>query len=203
MSVSMADLSPDRDEEVQALRNAYDEILAAHAEFYLHSIQIMDRLKKANQGGLSRRDLADVGFIHREAENLLDDWRKDCKARQELIGRILCHLVMHDPQTMMSSNDDALRVRGDLCTATCDLAVFCDVPASGTPQWYAILEHYGLPPEPFLEDGIASLNWNKVKKVAIRCTEAGEPLPKGFSPPRPQHRAIYRKKRASKGDKDE
>lgn len=161
--------------DVKKLQNLTEEIESIHASFYDVVVPIVERIKK---GEYKPADLADMGFLFREGENRLDDWRKDNKARKELIGSLLCKLLLEL---------DTDIVRGELCRAQTQFSMRPEMPKSGSKEWYELNHYYGVDPD----TTPIRISWEGIKKECSRLIEEGKKLPPGMLNPRANFSCIF------------
>lgn len=154
-------------DDVKRLANDLDELKRLHSLVYDHASPVIDKVKTREY---SVKELADLGFLFREMEDLLDDWRKDSKARKELIGKLLC-------LQLVQMNEDI--VRGDLCRAQCDMKMRPEWPKEGTPEYYDLLNHFGIDP-----DSPIRISWKGLETLCTRLFKEGKPMPPGMKNPK-------------------
>ena len=166
-----------------------------HHFFLTHLTCILNKTK-GKQYGLS--EFVDLGFLCRESENLLDDWRKDCKARKELIGKIIAFEV-----TKSSLNDPNMNetIHGTLATGTPDVKIWAALPKKNTPEYQAVLDFFYVPRRS-IDEGILKLDWNKVKELVTTLAQEGKTLPPGIGKTYPEYSTVFRKKKGKSDDKD-
>lgn len=125
---------------------------------------------------LDEHDLTDVGYLLRECERLLDDARKEAKAKKETISRLLAVKVINrcteDPTT-------ELRSRGELATATPDVAIRPKLPKAGTPEYVRLLEFLGVPPDA-IAGGTLSIHFNRMSEMLTALAAEGKNPPPGL-----------------------
>lgn len=168
-----------------------EELRVLH-EAYLGNAMRLDQLIKSRTH-FEEGQLADLGFLFREDTNLLDDWRKDCKARQELIGKLIAHQRITAAESSPESADDI--VRGELATAKVKSEIQPKLPRRGTPEYFLVCEHFGLSKE-VAEGGIVKIDWNEARKYVTRLVEDGETPPAGLSDTYPHFSCVYRRRRS-------
>lgn len=161
--------------DVVKLQNLTEEIISLHTTFYDVIVPITARIKK---GDYDIQTLADMGFLFREGEKTLDDWRKDCKSRKELIGYLLCKLLIE------LGTDIA---KGELCRAQIDLKMRPEMPKVGSQEWYELNNHYGIDPD----NTPVRLSWKGIEVECSRLTEEGKQLPPGMTNPKAQFSCKY------------
>jgi len=125
-------------------------------------------------------DLVDTGFLCREMETLLDDWRKECKARKELVTKIL---AIRSPAFGDST------IQGKLASVSLDATLEVEIPKEGTPEYDEILKYFHVDPEiPFKP------HWKKVQELVLQRYQDGVPLPPGFGKQYTKTTGVFRRK---------
>ena len=157
--------------DIVKLQNLIEEIGSVHTAFYDTIVPITERLKK---GEYKPRELADMGFLFREGENTLDDWRKDSKARKELIGYLLAKLLIEL---------DTDIVRGKLCRAQIDLKMRPEFPKKGSIEWYDLCHYYGID-DP--DNTPIRISFKGIEVECSKLIEQCKKLPPGMTEPRAQ-----------------
>lgn len=154
-------------DDVRELVEDLDSLKRLHSVMYDHASPTVDKVKIRK---FSSEELADLGFLFREMEKLLDDWRKDCKARKELISKLLClQLVKADTDI----------VQGDLCRAQVDMKMRSDFPSPESEEYFALLRHFGINP-----DDPIRISWKGLGDHCTRLFEQGKSLPPGMKNPK-------------------
>jgi len=173
--------------DVKKLQVMADALHEAHAAFYEMIVPITKKIEE----GVEYNDvaMADLGFLCRELEDLLDEWRKDSKVRKELVGRLLCSMLVHSDREL---------VRADLCRAQAKIGMRPQFPKKGTDDYYALLAYYGIT-DP--DNQPVSLSWVGVAKVCTKLIEQGKPLPPGMKEPMSDPTCIFTR-RTSNADTD-
>lgn len=101
----------------------------------------MDRVKRNE---FKNPEMVDMGFLLRELAAKLDEIRKECSARQELIGQIIALSVAR----MLAQDSDAdATVRGELAIGMPDIKTCPALPKRGSPNYRAFAEWLGIPKE--------------------------------------------------------
>ena len=176
-------------------------------ELFLLSQQVRDLHEKVwdslswssrqmKSGVYSNVELTDLGFMCRELENLLDDWRKDCKARKELAGKLIARAVL---QASENVNDlqATTTVHGVLASATPDVSFIAEIPKPGTPEFIEFCNYFGIdekassdPMFPF------AIHWKRAQEVLEQRQTAGLPTPPGLGKQFPNFWAKFVRKRS-------
>ncbi len=151
-----------------------NEILSQLRAFHRTSHDLVAEATGGIKVGMSDEDLADIGFLFREMEELHEELRKEAKARKELAGKVLSERI--HTRNLMSDNDELAPVRGQLATATCKMRIEGETPRKGTPEYSQLWEKLGLPKE--LEDSdIVKLSHDGLMDAVSNSLAAGKPLP--------------------------
>lgn len=153
--------------DVKQLADDLEELKRLHSVMYDHASPIVDKVKTREY---SAQDLADLGFLFREMENLLDDWRKDSKARKELIGKLLCLQLVKSETDM---------VQGELCRAQADMKMRPEWPKPGTSEYFELLTHFGIDPNSPIR-----ISWKGLGELCTKLFKEGKPLPPGMKDPK-------------------
>jgi len=152
-----------------------DKVHKLRAEFHDLLISITEEIPN---GTLS--DLVDIGFLCKDIAELLDDWRKDCNARKELIVKILALRCI----TVGNST-----VQGKLASVSLDATIEVEVPKSGTPEYDEVMKYFGIPIEaPFQP------HWRRVQELVAQRYQEGVPLPPGFGKQYTKTKGTFRRK---------
>lgn len=167
------------------LQNLIEEMNSVHQAFYDVIVPITEKIKK---GDYSPKDLANLGFLFREGETKLDDCRKDSKARKELIGFVLCKLLIEL---------DTDIIRADICRAQIDLKMRPEFPKTGSPAWYDLCHHYGID-DP--DNTPIRVSWQGIEKECSKLTEQGKPLPPGMTEPKAQFSCKFTRRNSNGKD---
>jgi len=141
------------------------------------------------RGAMSESDLVDIGFLNRETAAILDEARKECSARMEIIGRVLAiHIMKRD----INSSNPTLKTTGTLATASASPRMIPVMPKKGTPEYCELLMHFGLSKET-AESGALVPHWTHMSEVLTERAYTGEPLPAGLLGQKSEPRVTFRK----------
>jgi hypothetical protein len=132
-----------------------------HDQIYEEIIPITEKLRK---NGFSIEELVDLGYFFRETERLLDEWRKNAKARRELCERLLGVNVQDDPT-----------IHGEHATATLDATLEHELPKVGTDEYRELCEHFGIP-----SDGLFRPHWKAMNELVQDAIMNGKKKPPGL-----------------------
>lgn len=175
---------------VEQIREVHDRLIQVHddlvGELMVNRAPIIER--KLDVG-----DLADIGYFLRELERHLDEMRKDCKARKELIARLIClHATMK-----MQEGEDSGRVVGKYASANPDLGYVPVLPKRGTPEYDDLMASIGVPKEAYA-DGLVTPHWKHVQEWLEERAASGQDVPKGVTT-RPDYRATFHRRKKADG----
>lgn len=139
---------------------------------------------------LPMQDLVDLGFLHRELENRLNEIKKECSARMDKISRIIGGIVIKrtttDPTLSMTQ-------RGTLASGTPEAKVLAICPKSGSPEYATLLRAMGVK-EDVIECGALAPHFVKMSDYVSEKLATGQPAPAGILGTTPMFRVTYRKK---------
>lgn len=177
------------DPDVRSLKLSLRDLETTLLDLY-NLFQMIGSQLKSRQ--YTKSQLADLGYLFRECEKVLDDRRKDAMAFKSLTGKTLALMVMQDADSLNDANADDT-IRGTIARATVDLKMVPKIPKKGTPEFYALLGAMGLDPDMVdpNKGGVFSINWKKAVEVATARLEAGEkPIP-GLTDLHPSYGAVF------------
>lgn len=140
-----------------------DELQEQHMKVLSHLIAVTENAKKRTVYDIPTT--SDLGFVMREMETLLDEWRKDAKARKELLGKLIAFEVLSDP-------DMKDTVQGELARGTIFLKKKLKPPKKGTVEYEKAMEYFGVPPE-VTAKGLVKLDWEKTSEALTIEMEDG------------------------------
>ena len=150
--------------DLQHLIELHEEMTVLHAKVLTHLLEVTENMKTRTHYSL--QEACDIGFLMREMETLLDDWRKDCKVRKELSGRLIAFEVLSDDR--MGDT-----VRGSLARGKIFMKKMLKPPKKGTVEYDQAMAHFGVPTSVTVE-GIVKLDWEKTSEYLTRMMEDGE-----------------------------
>jgi len=176
-------------EDVKKLQELYDQ-MSAMRDYAYAMFQDVGKLVKGKK--LDNPDLVDAGFLLRECEEKLDDWRKDCKAYKTLVGKYLALAVMQDPNNVNDATAEAT-VKGELASATPDLKSFAEIPHYGSEDFINLMADLGISGEA-VDRGLVKVDWKRMKDEVTRRDQEGVPLPSGLGKKYHEYRCTWRRK---------
>ena len=140
---------------------------------------------------LKSEELCDFGFICRELENILDELRKEVKARKELCGSIIAYRLV---QAAITDPSISMKVKGQFATGIPDVKMQAGLPKKFTDEYYQITDHFKVP-RAVAESGVLRLDWKQVTEFLTKQMNDGKPIPKGFGRQYPLYVTVYRKRK--------
>lgn len=173
--------------DVETVHKAHEDVNTLYHDVY----DVMARLTAAVQSKkYSDADLCDMGFFCKQMESLLDELRKETKARKELIGRII---AFNRTKAFIADPTIDPTVRGKYATGTPDVRQEAELPKKGTDEYFAFTDHFGVP-RGVAEQGILKLDWNSVGDMCTQLAEDGKKMPPGLGRMIPKYVTTFRKK---------
>ena len=183
--------------------------LICEGESKLHAIQVLSAFHKAFSDlrdqfiaftlGLSKSlkekkfnkpELVDIGYLSREIEILLDDLRKDAKARKEFAGAILAESVI---QEALSSGGETT-VHGTMAYASCDCELIPGLPKRDSDDYFDLCRHFGVPEE-VIKSKVLKIDFEEItKKVQDAAGGLCKKIP-GINKTWPKYSSTFTKKR--------
>ena len=139
---------------------------------------------------MSPEELVDAGYLLREIESLLDDGRKECKARKAYIAKLLGR----EASTRALAGRDDLKIKGQLANATVDIKLLPKMPKAGTSEFDELMNFFGVTGEA-ARTGLLSLHFVKLTEYLTKSAEDGINPPPGLVGTFPEYSVIYRKKK--------
>ncbi len=145
--------------------------------------------------GMSYGDLCDFGFFCREAENTLDELRKEVKARKELCGQVI---AIRKTQESLTDPDIKLKVTGQYATGSPDVRMQAKQPSFkvGEPNedYYKLTDYFKVPRE-VAAMGIFRLSWKATGDFITQLANDGHKPPEGFGKQYPTYVTTFRRRR--------
>lgn len=177
-------------DDIEILAAQLGKLVDLHHDILTHLLHVTALIKKSDY---SKEDLCDIGFLCREFESLLDDFRKDMKARKEMTGKIIAMQLMKESLSDLDATDS---VKGKLARGTATLRMQAALPKQGTDEYTDLLDFFYVP-RLAIGDGILKLNWKSVEEMATKLAEEGKPLPPGITKTYPVYSTIFTKLKKS------
>lgn len=134
-------------------------------------------------------DLVDLGFLFKEMEVVLDDWRKDCKAFKELVEKVV------GLRAAISDDPNSLTIRGKLTTATVNISMVADMPKPGSLEYAALCRYLKIPDE-LAESGVMRPHWKHLNDLLSQRLTEGKSAPAGLKNQRSKFSLTFRKRRS-------
>ncbi|UOF80081.1 hypothetical protein [Caudoviricetes sp.] len=173
------------------------EIQSGLEEWIKKLIEYHYGLDKQTTGAvdLPMQDLVDLGFLHRELADRLDEVRKECAARMDKVSRIIGGIVIKrttmDPTLSMTQ-------RGTLASGTPEAKVLAVCPKPGSPEYVALLRAMGVKDDA-IKAGALAPHFVRMSDYVSEKLASGQPAPAGILGTSPTFRVTYIRKRANNG----
>lgn len=151
-------------------------------------------LIKADRAGsthMSNENMCDFGFFCREAENTLDELRKEVKARKELCGQVI---AIRKTQDSMTDPSVKLKVMGQYATGSPDVKMQAQLPKKFTPEYFALTDYFKVPRE-VAATGVLRLDWKATGEFVTQLANDGHKPPEGFGKQYPTYVTTFRRRR--------
>lgn len=171
-------------EDLNRLFRLVNDLRKLHHDFYNHLSLVGDRMK---QQKYSPSELVDLGFLCREAETLLDDWRKDAKARKEIAGSLIAMKVTQDSVSNPNTPDT---VKGTLARATAQCRMAPVLPSRTSPEYIMLLKSLGFTDQ-VIGKKYVDIHWKHLEEHVTELAEAGLPMPSGLGKTFPTFTATF------------
>lgn len=160
--------------DVNTLKDLTDKIKTLHHEVYEHLSLIDERMKK---GQTSIQDMVDLGFLCREQEDLLDEMRKNAKARKEFTERLL---VTNWTGAAMTANPLPDSIKATLASASnFRIKTIAELPEHGGDDYIVFMRSLEIPEE-VIKKGLVKPDWEKTIEHLTTLKEDGKKLPPGL-----------------------
>lgn len=174
-------------EDIAQLNKDRISLLEFYQEVYP---RLTDMIEKVRAGGTYiDSELADLGWICREIEDMADDLRKEAKFKKELMGKIIAlkqtKKAMADP-----SQAENISIRGELALATPRISAKAKIPARDTKEYLELCEHLGIPTEVAVRNYVR-LSFTNISDYLTDLMEKGKPIPPGLKD-MPNYYCMYR-----------
>lgn len=174
------------------LKTFHEKVQAVLMEAHLLFAEAQEKVKK---GEYSSETLVDLGYLFRETANMSDELRKECTARQDLIGMVLAQRI-----TTASLNDPAAdpTVEGELASGFPKLRQEGSIPKFGEPGYEAFCRTTGF--EEMLKRGLFSLSYLRVSEYLTELAEQGKNPPSGIVKTYNKFSTVFTKKRKGRDE---
>lgn len=183
-------------ELVARAKAALEEAERAHEAVNRASFEISAALQSG--GELSEGELTDVGYLLRLTEDMLNDARKEAMRRKDQLSRALALIIT---RRAVSEGSRAIAY-GELAIAVPDVKMRTSVPKRDTPEYVALLKHFGVSAE-IISTGALTLHWEHLSDWLTAACERGEQTPPGITTLRPDATVSYRKNTRSRKDNED
>ena len=171
---------------VDTAKRCVDTIESQLHEANMHLTPLLEAAKNQDM-----EDLADCGFLMREMADTLDDLRKECNARKDIISTILAVRMTRD---FLDGASTEMITRGELASATPDVKVEPMIPKAGTPEYASMCKALGVSQE-MIETGVLKPHYKHLSTWLTERVEKALPTILEI-PTRTTTSCIYRKKRS-------
>ena len=130
--------------------------------------------------GMQPAALADLAFMLRESNKLVDDMRKEQNNLQEQVEKVAC---VRWVQANLNDGANAEPIRGEFVTATPDVKKMASLPRRSTnPEAYdALMTYLGIPKD-VVEKDLMRCHWPAFTEHITELCAEGRPLPNGIDP---------------------
>lgn len=171
-----------------------EEIVGLYNLLYGFMSKNTELIKSSRAGGINSMtysDMCDFGFFCREAENTLDELRKEVKARKELCGQII---AMRKTQDSLSDPTVKLKVAGQYATGSPDVKMQAQLPTKFTDDYFKITDYLKVPRE-VAATGVLRLDWKATGEFITQLAADGHKPPEGFGKQYPTYVTTFRRRR--------
>ena len=150
------------------------EIRVLHQASFASLTDLVSAIKKRD---LSDEELADIGFLLRNTEKVLNDLRIEFKAKKELIGKYLCAKMTVESIDINDSEVET-KIDGILASASAKVEEKARLPKVGTPEYAQIAKHFGVNDEA-IKAGLFGLSFMKFGDYCTELRKLGRNPPQG------------------------
>lgn len=140
---------------------------------------------------MSKHTQVDVGFFYREAEDLLDEMRKEMLARREKLGKLLATTVYQEAMTAGSTDTTCV---GNFATAKVDVKTLPVMPKRGTEEYQKLMLSMGVASE-IVDHGVLEPHFVRLGEYLTTKAAAGLSPLKNVLTTREELTVSYRKKK--------
>jgi hypothetical protein len=175
-----------------------EEIASLYSLLYGFMSKNTELIMASRRGGstsMSYSDLCDFGFFCREAEQTLDELRKEIKARKEKCGEAI---AIRKTQESLTDPNIKLKVTGQYATGSPDVKMQAQLPTFkvGEPNvdYYKLTDYFKVPRE-VAATGIFRLNWKATGEFVTQLAADGHKPPDGFGKQYPTYVTTFRRRR--------
>lgn len=177
--------------DVAKLYNLLQQLRAVHNDFYAHLAHLIETAKAKQY---AQPEMVDLGFLLRESETLLDDWRKDCGARKEFIAGVLAEKAIKE--SISSGDPSGMTVHGKMAHAVCDIDLIPAMPARESPEYAALAKHFGVDVA-IAASPLFKLDFKEVKKHIVEHAAGIVTKIPGLGKKYPKYTAVFTRKKQS------
>ena len=151
------------------LRQAYLQAKFLHDKLY---ILYQNKGKEVN-ANTDVKDMANMSFLLREIDKMLDQIGKDTRKLKKAIDMVACLKWAKDPE-------GPPKIQTEYCTATPDIKDGVRMPTDrSSPEYKALLSALGIDPD---LSNFVKISYKEMQLLADKLGEEGRPLPGGLLP---------------------
>lgn len=147
---------------------------------------------QADGGNVNEAVYTDCGYLLRSIEDAVDEARKECKAKKELLGRALAFAVITRVTERPSSEVQSV---GLMAYGTPDVKQKAALPKPGTDAHRALMTHFGVNNQDVEKFGILAFHWPSVSDYLTALAADGKNPPAGLGTLHPEYTVSYRKRK--------
>lgn len=181
----------------KAAQDLYEKCLLLHQDFQRFAYICAEPI---NLVELSEEQMADTGFLFREAAATLDEIRKDAEAQRERVSLILGGICVG--KFTETSDPDSFKVKGTLANAHVEVRTRPQMPNRGTPEYHQLMSHFGVP-DIAIETGAIVPHYMRMMDLCTKLAEEGNPPPPGLLGTRAEPAVKFVRKRKKGQSNDE
>lgn len=174
-----------------------EEIASLYSLLYGFMSKNTEHIKASRLGGnasMSNETMCDFGFFCREAENTLDELRKEVKARKELCGQTI---AIRKTEDSLTDPNIKLKVTGQYATGSPDVKMQAKLPTKFTDEYYQITDYFKVPRE-VAATGVLRIDWKASGDFITQLAADGHKPPDGFGKQYPTYVTTFRRRRQAK-----
>jgi hypothetical protein len=115
-------------------------------------------------------EIADVKFVMRKIDDLLEEMHKRSKASNEVLDRLVC--------AKWALQETTEPVRTEYVTITPRIKLATKLPKKGEPEYEELMREFGVTDPDLLVNDSVRPHWPGVMNYITELTALGKPLPK-------------------------
>lgn len=180
--------NPTGKEYVEYLKTKLKGVNAARLET-MTELKSLGGIVSDNPTAFTDEELCDIGFFCREIMGVMDDLRKECRAKMILVDKTLAAKVILD-----NINEKVIpNIRGLHNTGTVKVKDACGIPKTGSPEHIKLCEFFGINSADL--KGIVRFSYNSLADLITELKSQGKNPPDGILKTWPEYTIVHRKKR--------